>query len=374
MATIRLPIPYTVHVKTSRNGKDKHDTVAACEIGEFSIPEHDVEDLMIVGSWHQVWGVENYIGRDKLFDAEPGEWKKQFQAEPALTRLVLIDGKFYSPLKAAPRDGAASFLLTDANLNSMLVMSDVYQGLSCSGYALSYFERGNPFRKNLVASDYLQNPGKPVSPSHKGKTRTHDTLGQVREHMTNLFGSLSVVDGMIWGEIDEPVLCLHQTREGVKLSIGMHGSWSGSDSVMYFSLNDYSIAKCIIDEHFSNGKVEIEVEYLKIDLPEALRPSMEYDEVVRAVRRFRDLTKSSLSTYTKDTGRLWFEMNELLQAAELPEKIVEDVVSKVDIMAARLPDEKVKDHDEASRAVRLAKLTVDRWNLRPVDAKPAMGM
>jgi hypothetical protein len=149
---------------------------------------------------------------------------------------------------------------------------------------------------------------------------------------------------------------------------------------MFFSLSDFDIAVDILSSHFEHDKVRINVANIRIAHAENLQPSMEYDEAVRGVRHFFALTRSSVPTYTKQAGSLWFQLKELLGDSissgqlSLSETTMETAVDMVEKMAALLPAEKVKDERDRDRAVSLAKIAVDRWRLRPVEAAPTKGM
>jgi hypothetical protein len=379
MTSIRLPIPYTVYLSTQKNGKRVTSSVQGCEIGDFEIPDYRPDDVTIVASWDQAWGKENHIGIPALFESEPDEWKKAFQARPAMNRLILIGDTFYSPLKLVPRQAAATYLATDANLQSLLILSDQYSTLACSGEVSTFFGSSSPYRKNLVSSGYLKNVGIVVKPAYRGKTREGDSLEQVTAAMHGACQSMAVIDGMIWIPISEPCLRLSTSGDDAVLSVS-HGPAVDSDGAMRFSLTDFAIAKEILDTHFSADKVAINVADIRIDIPSALRTSMEYDEVCRGLRRFHALTNLNLKVFSLECGTLWFDIKELIgtsivdQEKVLDESVVEQAVAKVEQMVALLPHETVVDHFSVDRAVAIGRMLVDRWQFRPVDAVPSKGI
>ncbi len=382
MVSIRLPIPYTVFLSVERNGKVNKSQTQGVDIGDFEIPEYEPDDVKVIASWEQAWGSENAIGREPLFEAAPEEWKKTFQSRPALNRLIMIDGEFYSPLKLAPRDGVSTYLVTDANFQSAIILSSkIYETLACTGAVSTYFDQSSPYQRNLKSSNYLANEGKVINPSHKGKRRDGDTLEHVREAMKAILSNMAVIDGMIWTQIAEPVLRLSISGEEAALSVS-HEPVGHIDTAMFFSIADFDIAVETLAANFTHDKIRINIADIQIDHPEVLRPSMEYDEAVRGVRRFFALTRASVAQYTKEAGKLWFGLKEILgdgivsEDLTLSEGDMDKAVAMVEKMAALLPSEGIKDvHDrERARAVALAKLTVDRWRMRPVDAAPTKGM
>lgn len=373
MTLVKLPIPYTIKVENQRLKTVKQESLGACDVREFEVPEYGVDDVIVVASWHQRWGRENYIGQQPLFSAEAGEWKKQFQAEPALSRVVMIDGKFYSPLKLAPRDGTATYLMTAENFESAMRLTDVYEMLSTTGEALTYFDKKSPFRQNLEKSGYLKDEGRPVLPSHKGKTRVSDNLEIVGEMVASYLSELAVVDGVVFGQIAEPVLVLRHNDADATLSVGSADRFASAESEMYFNINDYDIACDFLGEHFA-GKFSLNVAAVQIDLPEAFGPSKEYDQVISAIPSFLNATRSDLPTYTEETGMAWYEIQALHAEKPLSEERIEAIVDHIEIMVTRLPQETVKYEDLTPKRVRLGAMIADRWRMRPVGAKPNAGV
>jgi hypothetical protein len=381
MVSIRLPIPYTVHMHTERNGKPNRTTASGVEIGMFTIPEYNLDEVKVVATWDQKWGQENRIGHAPLFDSQPDEWKKAFQASQAMNRLIMIGDQFYSPLKQSLRKEVGTYLTTDGNfLSAMIASTDIYETVTCQGAVSTYFGKSSPYQMNLQKSGYSHNDPKPVKPSSKGKIRDGDTLEHVREAMQQVLGSFALIDGMVWVPINEPTLRLGSNSTEASLTVSHSPSEASYDHAMFFSLSDFDIAVDILSSHFEHDKVRINVANIRIAHAENLQPSMEYDEAVRGVRHFFALTRSSVPTYTKQAGSLWFQLKELLGDSissgqqSLSETTMETAVDMVEKMAALLPAEKVKDERDRDRAVSLAKIAVDRWRLRPVEAAPTKGM
>jgi hypothetical protein len=381
MVSIRLPIPYTVHMHTERNGKPNRTTASGVEIGTFTIPEYELDEIKVVATWEQKWGQENRIGHPPLFDSEPDEWKKAFQASPAMNRLIMIGDQFYSPLKQSLRNEVGTYLTTDGNfLSAMIASTQTYETVICQGAVSTYFGKSSAYQTNLQKSGYSHNDPQPVKPSTKGKQRDGDTLEHVREAMQQVLASFALIDGMLWVPISEPSLRLASNTTEATLAVSHGPSDASYDHAMFFSLSDFDIAVDILSSHFDHDKIRIDVADIRIVHAENLQPSMEYDEAVRGVRRFFSLTRSSVPTYSKQAGSLWFGLKELLgdgiasEQLSLSEDKMESAVDMVEKMAGLLPAEKVSDERDRDRAVALAKIAVDRWRLRPVEAAPTKGM
>lgn len=189
------------------------------------------------------------------------------------------------------------------------------------------------------------------------------------------FASMAVVDGMIWEQTDEPALIVQSEPDGGAIMyLGQPNRWLAAHEHFVFCLRDHAVARQFMEDNFDKSKLLYLVDDFEILIPEALSPSMEYDEVIRGIRAFFDEAAGDLEYYTRESGRLWFRMKALLGTDDnVPDAdVVDEIVDVMQTLATRLSDEKTRTYGIKARLDRLSKLTAERWMLRPLDATPGM--
>lgn len=94
---ITIPVPYKLVARINRSRTGRTEEAITCTQETFSIRSEPSTDVHLVAEWQQKWNEPN---RDQWTPNHSSNWLHDFQADNNLSRLIMIDGAFYSPLMA----------------------------------------------------------------------------------------------------------------------------------------------------------------------------------------------------------------------------------------------------------------------------------
>jgi hypothetical protein len=363
---IELPVPNVMKLQVNRSKAGLTETFTACSVETFDLPEYDSTDVHPIAEWRQSWGKEY---------AEPSQqpgyvgtgWNDQFLEDKSFMRLVMIDGAFYSPLKHSIGGRPTDFLRV---VDLKRAVSELYDAYSFSGsdyggvWSTSY-------RGLISQSGFIRHPdddGQDVVPDMKGRTLLSQSADRTRKELENALQKMASIDGMIWEQVEEPILVLNTVDGKAVLQVNEAGRMlMAPDRAVAFSFLDYEAAVEFAAVNFADRILQRLITPPLIVAPSVFRAKIEADEMLRCVDYMVQYAADHLKVLPRPAGDAWYALRDLrgdVDEVPSPERL-EEMAEAARRFAVALGQQTYKDKIVQEMSVTGLMLT-ERWSSRPV--------
>jgi hypothetical protein len=358
---MELPVPY--EIETSKKRSSRKETVLACEFHEFEIQEHSSLDVFEVANWQQAW---NGPISDDWTAPATGNWKTDVDRDGQISRLILIDGKFFSPLRYIDNvRNPVGPVLAENFLRDMAQSKSLY---NVTGEHLISFRNGtwaNFMARSEFAAHIEENGNAPIV-DLKGRTADSDTRDDMKAKMRSWLHKLAVVDGTVWAQIEEPVIAVYHQLRSTVLKIAERRDSANLERTSYFSLADFDAAFDLYQSHLDGIKSEErQVSHLTVLLPEALKFRMEEEQMLRKTELLVENLKEHLGSFPAEVAPYWYTLRDDLAECKLQadDTRLEKLKERALDLCAGINN---SDMNEKIKSIALfGEAVAERWELRP---------
>lgn len=359
---IQLPVPY--EITTSKKRSTRKEVILACGVDEFTLQTHSSVDVFEVANWQQAW---NGPVCDEWTAPSTGNWSADFEQDGQISRLILVDGKFFSPLRFL--DHVRSPVRPVEAKHFLQQMSRSQNLYNVVGEHLTSFKNGT--WANLMSrgefTAQIEETGSVPAINLKGRTADSDTRIEMKTKMQGWLDNLAVVDGIVWARIEEPVIAVYHRPDATILKIAERRDSANLERTSYFSLSDFDAALDTYQSYLDGVKTEErQVSHLKVLLPEALRFRAEEDQLLKKTELLVENLKQYVSAMPAEVAPYWFALRDDVAGCngQADETRLEQLKEKALNLCAAInnsdADDKVKSMTQFGKAV------VERWELRPI--------
>lgn len=358
---VQLPVPY--EVTTSSRRSTRLETILACDLHEFDIQEHSSLDVLEVAHWQQAWSGPI---SDEWTLPSTGNWKTDNEQDGQISRLILIDGKFFSPLRFIDNvRNPVRPVQADQFLSHMSRSENLY---NVTGEHLISFKNGT-WANFMARGDFarlIEEGGHATLPDLKGRIADSDTRNDMMTKMRAWLTRLAVVDGTVWAEIEEPVIAVYHMPKSTLLKIDEKRDSANLERTSYFSLTDFDAAFELYQSHLDGIKSEErQVSHLKVLLPEALKFRLEEEQLVRKVDLMVESLKEHLGVFPSAVAPYWYALRDDLEECKLQadDTRLEQLKERAVNLCSAINDSDMSDKIKSIAS--FGKAVAERWELRP---------
>ncbi len=362
-----LPVGYSGKIYRQNARMPDLRPFNGCHLLEVDIEECSSQDVHLLAEWHQNWNHARAPVEVVSYKAAK-TWIDDFKKSPSLARLIMVNGKFYSPLRQKELPSSREFTLP-------ITASDLYQQMLGRGARQSML--GNNL--DHMFDDY----GRAVSASKgwngfqaqaiqppDGYALQSDDLDYQIRRCRGLIAPFLLVDGMLWIEISEPCLVVRNEPTGARLCLGRKAEYRTPDYEMIFSFCEFESAQEFVAANWKPKAVTTTVSDLRVFKPEAFTASTDLEEVKRGVKQFTEDAGKLLPLVSRSTADVWYDLRDAQKASR--GKLSPHGATSMCTYIQRFVDcvlaDAVKLEANERRALELGKRIVDRWEMRPVQA------
>lgn len=361
---ITLPVPYEMNVRLEKSRVGRTEQVLACTSHTFEVDDHSSLDVHLVAEWQQAWNgalVEGWTPKASR------NWLDDFKNDSALSRLIMIDGSFYSPLKVnwSGRHQVVSTTAEDIatpawKIESIQTITGSYLHSLWYGEHPNLMSRGNFWEQ-------FESLGRYEEPDLRFRTILESQEERMKLAVARWLKQFAIVDGLLWARIEEPVIGVFVLKDTVRMKVTDKRESANSENTSYFSFNDFDSA---FDHFMTNvsGRTAIqEISDLKVLMPEAFRMRVEAQELLKSTSYLLETIKPMLADLPSDVAPFWYALRDTragctsLSSDDEMEQLKERTL---DLAAA------INNHPNAPAALKqmssFSNQLVDRWDLRPL--------
>lgn len=363
---IQLPVPYQIEARINRSRINRTEEVLACVRGEFHVRDTSSMDVHLVAEWQQKW--------DRSIHAEwkpraTGNWLSDFHGDRNLSRLVMIDGSFYSPIKADfPNDPGKPYTVENLHTPSWQVQNV----RNVIGRDFGAFWEGE-YANLMCRGDFWNSPDASAPfppPDMTNKTEISNRRSEMEASIQRWLERFVVIDGLLWTKIAEPVIGVFATKNSVEMKITERRDSANSYTTSYFSLKDFQSAYDHYHECLSSvpGRpASMEVADLRIHMPAAFQMNIETTELIKSATQLLETTEPFLGKMPADLAPFWFSLRDILATCSASSS--ETDLTKLGDSVLVLHDA-VSQHHSATAPLKqacvIALPAAQRWELRPI--------
>jgi hypothetical protein len=364
---ITLPVGYSGEIRRLNARTPDIRPFSGCHLLDVEIDECSSQDVHLIAEWHQGWRFGNAAVNAVPYKASKS-WLEDFRVSPSLARLIMVDGKFYSPLRQKET-------LSSQDYTHPIVPKDLhYQFLgrgtrqSFLGESLEHifedYERA--VRSARGWDGYKAHAVLPPD----GFALQSDDLDLRLRRTRELFAQFLFVDGMLWIETTEPCLVVRTGAIGERLCLGRRKEYRTADHEMIFSFCEYDSAVDFMSANWKAKDIIATVSDFQVFRPEVLTASTDLEEVKRGVKQFTEDAGKLLPHVSRESGDAWYDLRDALKGSR--GKMSPHGATSMCTLIQRFLDsvnrDAVKLEASHHRVLGLGKRVVDRWEMRPVQA------
>jgi hypothetical protein len=362
---IQLPVPYDYTVRLLRSKNGKTERWEACALDEFDIPSYSSMDVHLVAEWRQAWKADRHIMAGRKTEPSAGNWGQDFQADPYIARLVLIDGKMHAPLHLETKHRSTPLMAN--NLINLMTLD----GLSSSGI----FGSHHSMLWNWQSTKKVRDTGfslegeeafKPIKEDLHLREVIESGYETKRAQMNTMLKELVIVDDVIFIAVEEPCIAV-EIRKGhgstIKIAKWDDNAWGDTQ---LFSLSDFDAA----NEYFlanRTGKITRQLDAAQVLIPEALRSGVDQKELLRSLDLFIGAFREHLYDLPAELATQWYTLRDLYRT--LGSEQSEDALEKLKDAALDVTaglNNYASSNDELKTIATLGATLSERWELRPM--------
>jgi hypothetical protein len=303
---IKLPVPYHIEARINRSRTGRTEQLLACSYETFEIRSEPTSDVHLVAEWQQKW---NHDNRDDWKPETTGNWLTDFKSDSNLSRLIVINGEFYSPLKAK-------------------IDSDIWQP-----YTTKHFTANNIREtRNILArelgglhqNNYISrmNEGQfwPVTdheqrtmPDLTGRTEISNDLDKMKRWIKRKLDDFILIDDVVFRAVPEPVIGVFSTKDWLTMKITERRDSANSYTTSYFSLTDFQSALDHYQTCLETGPerpASLEITDLTVYLPAAFTMEIENAELLKTATQLLENTEKLVSKMPAEIAAMWFKVRD----------------------------------------------------------------
>jgi hypothetical protein len=360
---IELPVPYEYKVRLIRSKNGKTEDEMACSMETFEIPDYSSVDVHLVAEWRQGWRKDRHIPTRQV-QPSSGNWNQDFQADPHLARLALIDGKLHAPLHINSQFRSAPLLTHD------LIPLMASQNMATA----SIFGDHHSKLWNFQVGKDLQDSGfkttgetafTAIPEETRNRTVIESGLENKRAQMNSMLKSLVIVDNVVFVAVEEPCIAVEITKDSATIKIKKWDDDAYADTQL-FSLADFDAA----NEYFLTnriGKITRQVDAARVFITEVLKSNVEQDELLRSVDNFIGCFDGHLFELPKDIAVEWYTLRDLHRScgSNASEEQLDTLKEVALNLTAAINNNGTVSSDVKDIAA-LGATLAERWELRPM--------
>lgn len=362
---ITLPVGYSGKIYRQNARAAELRPFNGCHLLEVDIGECSSQDVHLIAEWHQNWCFASAPVEVVSYKAA-STWIDDFKQSPSLARLIMVDGKFYSPMRQKEMPASRDF-------THPIVAKDLYHQMLGRGSRQTLL--GNHVdhmfadysRAVSVAKGWNGYQAQAVLPPDGFALESDDLDSQIKR-VRRMVAPLLFVDGMLWTEISEPCLVVRSEPTGARMCLGRKAEYRTADSEMIFSFCEYESAQEFLVANWKPKSITMTLSDLRVFKPEALTPSTDLDEVKRGVRQFMDDAGKLLPLVSRATADTWYDLRDAMKASR--GKMSPQSATSMCVFIQRFVNcansDAIKLEAAERRTLELGKRIVDRWEMRPV--------
>jgi hypothetical protein len=331
---------------------------------DFEVQSHSPLDVFEVAVWQHAW---NGPTTKDWRPPATGSWRADFEGNFQLARLIIIDGKFYSPLKYLNRvDATMGTVLATNFIPHILKSQHIY---SVTGEYLTSFKSGT-WANTLARGDFmnlLDESGTMPAPDLTNRSPISDTLEETKSSMRRWLDLLAVVDGMVWAQIEEPVVAVYHSPKATRIEVAEKRKSANAGRISYFSFNDFEAAVECYESHLGGEKEAYrDVANLTVLMPQAFKHRVEEDQLLAKVDHLVETLQISLPVFPKDVAPFWYELRDELAARKInaTDEQLEILKERALDLCAAINNSNLDDKVKAKATIGIT--AAERWELRPI--------
>jgi hypothetical protein len=362
---ITLPVGYSGKIYRQNARAVDLRPFSGCHLLEVEIEECSSQDVHLVAEWHQNWRFASAAVEITPYKAAT-TWLDDFRQSPSLARLIMVDGKFYSPMRQKEAPSSSDF-------THPIVAKDLHYQMLGRG------SRQTILGKNLdhMFADYSRAVSaakgwtgfgvQAVLPPEGFAFQSDDLETQLRR-VRDLIAPLLFVDGMLWIEIEEPCLVVRNEATGSRLCLGRKAEYRTAAHEMIFSFCEYDSAMDFMAANWKPKRINATLAELRVFKPEVFTNSTDLEEVKRGVKQFTDDAGKLLPRVSRSTADAWYDLRDGLKASrgKMSTHVATSMCTFIQRFLDALSNETIKIEAPERRTLELGKRIVDRWEMRPV--------
>ena len=367
---ITLPVPYKTVARINRSRSDRTEEVLGCLENSFELRFEPAADVHVIAEWQQQWDGPN---RDAWRPETSGNWLADFQADVNLSRIIMIDGTFYSPLKVKTHNnGWQPYTVDDFSLKSVMELRSVMNREYGGFYEGTYFEL-------MTEGGFWPEPGETSHrfPDLTGKTELGNDRDMMIRSIQSKLDSFVIIDNVVFRKIPEPVIGVFATKDHVKMKVAERRDSANAYTTSYFSLTDYQSAY----DHYETKRLEgpdspasLEITDVHIYMPAAFSLRVDDAELLKTGTQLLESTERLVSKMPSDIAPLWFTVRDALAAAK--SKSSEAGLTTLGDAILALHTGVMRHHsasEDLKSACSIAEAAALRWETRPISSDRTFG-
>lgn len=368
---ITLPVGYSGKIYRQNARTADPRPFSGCHLLEVEIEECSSQDVHLIAEWHQNWRSASAAVEIVPYKAAT-TWLEDFRQSPSLARLIMVDGKFYSPMRQKEMPSSRDF-------THPIVAKDIYYQMLGRGsrqtilgenldHMFDGYERGV-----RVAKGWNGYAVQAVLPPDGFALQTDDLDIQLRR-ARDLVAPFLFVDGMLWTEISEPCLVIRNEPTGARLCLGRRNEYRTADHEMIFSFCEYESAMDFMAANWKPKDITVTLAELRVYKPEALTNSTDLEEVKRGIKQFTEDAGKLLPLVSRQTGDTWYDLRDALKASKgkMSSHGATSMCTFIQRFLDSVNNDAIKMEAPTRRTLELGKRIVDRWDMRPVQASRSL--
>jgi hypothetical protein len=362
---ITLPVGYAGKIYRQNARTADLRPFNGCHLLEVNIEECSSQDVHLIAEWHQNWNFARAAVEVAPYKAAK-TWIDDFKQSASLARLIMVDGKFYSPLRQKGTPSSRDF-------THPIVVKDLYHHMLGRGSRQTIL--GNNLehlfedygRAVSAAKGWNGYAAQAVLPPDGFALQSDDLDSQIKR-ARSLVAPFLLVDDMLWIEISEPCLVVRNEPTGSRLCLGRKAEYRTADYEMIFSFCEYESAQEFMAANWKPRAITMTLSDLRVFKPEALTPSTDLDEVKRGVKQFAEDAGKLLPLVSRPTADIWYDLRDAMKSAR--GKMSAHSATSMCMFIQRFIDcvnmDAIKMEAAERRTLELGKRIVDRWEMRPI--------
>ena len=362
-----LPVGYSGKIYRENARVQDLRPFNGCHLLEVDIAECSSQDVHLLAEWHQNWNYARAEVEVAPYKASK-TWVDDFKQSPSLARLIMVDSKFYSPLRQKELPSSREFTLP-------IAAEDLHQQMLGRGSRQSILGNNldhmfDDYGRSVTASKGWNGYRSEAIVPPNGFALNSDDLDMRIKHCRNLIEPFLIVDGMLWIEITEPCLVVRNEPTGARLCLGRKAEYRTPEYEMIFSFTEYESAQEFMAANWKPKATTATVTDLRVFKPEAFTTSTDLDEVKRGVKQFFEDAGKLLPFVSRRTADVWYDLRDALKASrgKMSPHGATSMCAYIQRFVDCVGQDAIKMEAKEHRTLELGKRIVDRWEMRPVQA------